>query len=660
MVEIARIPKDITKYYIPDSVFNNTVSHLRKVGDSYKEGIAYWSGVLDKNEAHITRTIFADNYPEFQNEERFARVSLDAALKIGEEIHKNNEILFAQIHTHPAKAFHSFVDDEYPISHRIGFVSIVIPNFAQNITSLSKCKVFEYLGKARWSELSHQEAIGKFVVGEKRQVNSRHDRTEIFLQDYISKSRNFFSTPIMITANAEVLNTSNGRMMLESVINLTSRFVDKLDIKIPDSHANIASSMKKLATTTGCKIEDDENFEPRIVLSVGPTDIKSELTIQINSSGWVSYISCNSDVDTFSANDENPIGALGAACFGAAEVFKKLLEINGCKKNWAANHPGQTCFSFLDYAFSSNNMDFPRKVNIEKILLVGAGAVGSGFLYAISKIENLRGNILVLDHDGIDRTNLNRCLPYFVDDVGKPKVKVCERLSNDKLSIFGHSVRYDSFQKQENEFPLIVSTVDNDDARFAIQHDLPKLIFHAATGKSVSAVSVIKLLENACLCCIFENETTHEEVISNETGIPVDVVTNALTQKLPFTEEHYRFMYKKLQNTAIPFRDMIGKPFEDVYKKEICGTISVETNDGKKTPSVPFVSFFSGLCVAAELIKYHSKSFKELPMMNRLDFLQMNLFTPNCLLHARRVKNPKCTLGCSDKLLQKHFLKKWS
>ena len=119
-------------------------------------------------------------------------------------------------------------------------------------------------------------------------------------------------------------------------------------------------------------------------------------------------------------------------------------------------------------------------------------------------------------------------------------------------------------------------------------------------------------------------------------------------------------MYKKLQDAAIPFRDMIGKPFEGVYKKEICGTISVETNDGKKTPSVPFVSFFSGLCVAAELIKYHSKSFEELPMMNRLDFLQMNLFTPNCLLRARRVKNPRCTLGCSDKPLQKHFSKKWS
>ena len=88
MVEIARIPKDITKYYIPDSILNNTVSHLRKVGDGCKEGIAYWSGVLDKNEAHITRAIFADNYPEFQNEERFARVSLDAALKIGRKYTK--------------------------------------------------------------------------------------------------------------------------------------------------------------------------------------------------------------------------------------------------------------------------------------------------------------------------------------------------------------------------------------------------------------------------------------------------------------------------------------------------------------------------------------------------------------------------------------------
>ena len=378
-------------------------------------------------------------------------------------------------------------------------------------------------------------------------MNSRHDRTKLFLQDYIDDPKKFFATPIMVTSDASVLNTTNGRIMLESAINLTSRFIDKLAIRIPGSCPDAALSMKRLIAAIGCEIEEDENFQPEIVLSIGPTDIKSKFTVQINSSGWVSYVACNSDVNTFSANNENPVGALGAACFGVAEVFKKLLEMDGCKKRWATNHPKQTCFSFLDYTLSSNNRDFPRKIDIGKTLLVGAGAVGSGFLYALSKIDNLHGDIIVSDHDIIDCTNLNRCLSYFVDDIGKPKASVCERLSTDRLKISGYSVEYNDPQIPRNEFPIIVSTVDNNDARFAIQHDLPKLIFHAATGGGISAVSIIKLLENACLCCIFDNNTTYEERISNETGIPVDAVIKAMKQKSSFTEEHYRYMCKKLR-----------------------------------------------------------------------------------------------------------------
>ena len=491
-------------------------------------------------------------------------------------------------------------------------------------------------------------------------MNSRHDRTKLFLQDYIEDSKNFFTTPIMITANATVLNTTNGRIMLESVINMTSRFVDKLAIKIPDSCSNATLSMKRLTTAIGCEIVEDENFQPEIVLSIGPTDMRSKFTVEINSLGWVSYVACNADVETFSTNDKNPVGALGAACFGVAEVFKKLLEINGCKKRWATNHPKQICFSFLDYTLSSNNQDFPRKIDIKKPLLVGAGAVGSGFLYALSKIDNLRGHIIVLDHDIIDCTNLNRCLSYFVDDVGKPKVSVCERLSTDGLKISGYSVGYDDFKMQKNGFPVIISTVDNDDARFAIQHDLPKLIFHGATGKGISAVSIIKLLENACMCCIFNDNTTYEERISHETGIPADAVTRAIKTESLFTEEHYRYMCKKLRDGSVQFQDLIGKPFKDVYQKEICGMLNIKTNDGNKTPSVPFVSFFAGLCVASELIKYHSKSFEELPMMNHLDFLRINLLSPEYLNLVHRLKKSSCSMGCSDESLQKYFSEKWS
>lgn len=159
-----KIPTRIHKVKINDMVFQSTLEELRKVGDKNKEGIAYWSGTLNESKATIKNVIFADEYPEFHNEELFASVSLDMSLKIGEKIHQREEILFAQVHTHPFEAFHSFVDDTYPISHRIGFFSIVIPYFGKNINSLLQCKIFEYEGKAKWHKLDEDEIKRKFEV----------------------------------------------------------------------------------------------------------------------------------------------------------------------------------------------------------------------------------------------------------------------------------------------------------------------------------------------------------------------------------------------------------------------------------------------------------------------------------------------------------------
>jgi hypothetical protein len=34
-----------------------------------------------------------------------------------------------QVHTHPGAAYHSATDDEFPVIHTPGFLSLVVPNF---------------------------------------------------------------------------------------------------------------------------------------------------------------------------------------------------------------------------------------------------------------------------------------------------------------------------------------------------------------------------------------------------------------------------------------------------------------------------------------------------------------------------------------------------
>lgn len=67
-----------------------------------------------------------------------------------------------QVHTHPCEAFHSAIDDAYPIIHSSGFLSLVIPNFAMGSIGFDGAYLTEIQDDGRWHEVpiaSHLELI---------------------------------------------------------------------------------------------------------------------------------------------------------------------------------------------------------------------------------------------------------------------------------------------------------------------------------------------------------------------------------------------------------------------------------------------------------------------------------------------------------------------
>lgn len=169
--ELPRIPTKIKTIHITKSLFDETIKNLQRIGLEDKEGIVYWTGKLNGDDAKIKNLIVADEYPEFENYELFAKMPLLSSYKIGELIHQRNEILFVQVHSHPFEAFHSLVDDNYPISHRLGFLSIVVPYFGKNVQDLQSCAVYEYLGNAEWKKLTQNEVASRFKIEEEAHID---------------------------------------------------------------------------------------------------------------------------------------------------------------------------------------------------------------------------------------------------------------------------------------------------------------------------------------------------------------------------------------------------------------------------------------------------------------------------------------------------------
>ena len=58
-----------------------------------------------------------------------------------------------QVHTHPREAFHSRTDDDYPVIHRPGFLSLVIPNFGLGPVGFDDAYLTEIQESGRWQQM---------------------------------------------------------------------------------------------------------------------------------------------------------------------------------------------------------------------------------------------------------------------------------------------------------------------------------------------------------------------------------------------------------------------------------------------------------------------------------------------------------------------------
>ena len=138
--------------YVPFGVIDQTLAQLQSAGRQRKECVVLWLGRrrderLDVAEAYLPQQIAAVD---------FFRIPPAAMSALLTYLGEKNLMIAAQVHSHPAAAFHSQADDKWAIVRHLDAFSLVLPRFG-NDTNRSNFKsqaaAFTLTASNRWVQL---------------------------------------------------------------------------------------------------------------------------------------------------------------------------------------------------------------------------------------------------------------------------------------------------------------------------------------------------------------------------------------------------------------------------------------------------------------------------------------------------------------------------
>lgn len=153
----------IEKFYVPTAVLRETQTFIEKHGAEGTEAYVFWAGAIADGEAYVTTCV----YPTANARHGGVEVPLQKMTEINLELRDRDQLVLAQVHSHPGVARHSPVDEEKAVSFHEGFVSIVVPDFGETpVYDLRDCGVYVYTVNDGWQLLDDGETEDRFVIEE--------------------------------------------------------------------------------------------------------------------------------------------------------------------------------------------------------------------------------------------------------------------------------------------------------------------------------------------------------------------------------------------------------------------------------------------------------------------------------------------------------------
>jgi hypothetical protein len=391
-------------------------------------------------------------------------------------------------------------------------------------------------------------------------------------------------------------------------------------------------------------------------LVLGKSKLKtyaSRPVFYLGSDGWIAKLSSSEPVGF--GRSSIPFGAGAAACIGAANVFRSVFS----QELGEGRSDTSLTWSTYDFSHSKRRASNPAKAiaNLGEAHLVGAGAIGNGFLWAMARSQ-LKGVLHVVDHEKLASSNLQRYVMAMPGEEQRYKAGLgAHWLTGTKISVVPHRLTWGGYLAARRDWKIdrVFAAVDTPQSRIDIQASLPRLVVNSWTGAGEIGISRHEFLKDACLACLYlpsGGAPNFDQVVTRALRLP-DIeaewrnVRERLEREIPTDRA---FLQHISEAASVPVEQLLafeGKPLRELYSEGICGGAVLEFGQdaGRDRAEVPmaFQSAFAGILLASEWAS-GALGRDALPSVSQIDMLGQ--FPQICAMPRRKDMTLNCI--CRD------------
>ncbi len=437
---------------------------------------------------------------------------------------------------------------------------------------------------------------------------------------------------VCVCLGAEVATKPQAQMIFSFAVNLLARLypvVQELQVLLPQNTHLTARVPRWSAETLDGHIDlflqklspqlkQGKSYVagvPTVTLVIGSAVQTASQAIFLGSDGWQVYVSPTGPVEV--GDNANPVGAYSAACFGVAEVSKRLLYPHRELFSRVPIFPLKQTLSFSSFTYrvgsAEPNPPLPPDVDLSRLTVAGLGAGGGASMFTIASLREIRGAINLVEPDEVVESNLNRYVYAELEDAlrRRPKVEIVKgflhgftRLNVKAFPVpFGEAISHLS----PEDYKYVLAAVHSREARRELQYETPMVIWDAGAAED-GEFRLWRMILGTTECMWCKHPPTERDPERDKArqlaallGLDVNAWLRKIRSNEAFKAEEISFISAHLNGKNQSFELPVeGQRYGD-WEADQCGRLPLPDTDDDVP--IPFAPVMAGVLLAGEVIK---------------------------------------------------------